>query len=70
MIAIVRIEGDAFTKSCVYEVRINKAVICTFEHKYTDGLAKCLMRASHAVAKKKWMDAAKVLGGMKINDNN
>lgn len=33
-----------------YEVRINHEVITTFKHRRRDGLARCLLRASLAVA--------------------
>jgi len=68
MIAIVRIEGTPFDKICLYELRINKELICTFEHVYNEGLGQCLMRAFEAYERKKWTEASKALGGMKLND--
>lgn len=35
-----------------YEVKINLSLICTFRHKASDGLAKCLELASKAVEEK------------------
>jgi hypothetical protein len=39
-----------------YEVRINSKVIATFKHKRGDGLGVCLLEASKAVEKQKWME--------------
>lgn len=44
-----------------YELRINKSVVCTFEHKREDGLAMCLQRAAKAAEKSKWLKFAKLL---------
>lgn len=33
-----------------YELKINRKLICTFQHKRSDGLVKCLKRAAKAVA--------------------
>lgn len=35
-----------------YEVKINQTLICTFRHKASEGLAKCLELASKAVEEK------------------
>lgn len=40
-----------------YELRINKMLICQFEHKREDGLAACLMAAAKEIEKSKWMNA-------------
>lgn len=68
MIAIVIIEGTPFDALCLCELRINKEVICTFEHVYSEGLGQCLRRAFEAYERKKWTEASKALGGMKLND--
>jgi hypothetical protein len=39
-----------------YEVRINRNVITTFKHKRGDGLGPCLLEASKAVERQKWME--------------
>ena len=36
-----------------YEIKINHEVICTFSHKASEGLAKCLAKASAEVYKTK-----------------
>lgn len=41
-----------------YEVRINRAPVCRFEHTRSKGLADCLRRAADAVAAK---EAAKMV---------
>lgn len=38
--------------SCTYEVRINRDLICHFEHDRKDGLAVCLEKAAKAVRQK------------------
>lgn len=37
-----------------YEVRINRDVIATFQHRRSDGLGVCLQKASKSVEKQKW----------------
>ena len=37
-----------------YEIRINRDVVCKFEHKRSDGLGICLLKASQAVERQKW----------------
>jgi hypothetical protein len=58
MIAIVNVgggdESDPFGER-TYEVRINREVITTFKHKRGDGLGICLLKASKAVERSKWM---------------
>lgn len=52
MIAIVNISDDktALTGINKYQVRINRTVICEFEHfRGVGGLAQCLRDAAHAV---------------------
>lgn len=39
-----------------YEVWINSKVITTFRHKRGDGLGQCLLAASKAVEKQKWLE--------------
>ncbi len=68
MIAIVRVEGTPFDRLCLYELRINKELICTFEHQYSQGLGQCLMRAFEAYERKKWTDASRTLEGIQLND--
>ena len=46
-----------------YEVRINAQVITTFRHKRSDGLGRCLLAASKAVEKQKWLDVETFLSG-------
>jgi hypothetical protein len=41
-----------------YEVRINAQVMTTLRHKRSDDLGRCLLAASKAVEKQKWMDVA------------
>lgn len=48
-----------------YELRINKSVVCTFEHKREDGLGMCLMQASKAVEKAKWLEFAELIKELK-----
>lgn len=50
-----------------YEVRINRRVITTFRHKRADGLGQCLLEASKAVERQKWMDLADLL--LKVPDS-
>lgn len=40
-----------------YEVKVNDKLICTFDHKASNGLAKCLEEAGEAVRKKLVADA-------------
>ena len=44
-----------------YEVRINADVICTFKHRRSDGLGRCLLEASKAVELDKWEQADRML---------
>ena len=54
MIAIVNVSTPPTKKGAnKYEVRINKAVITTFEHKREDGMTMCLKLAADAVDKYK-----------------
>ena len=46
-----------------YEVRINTRVVCSFKHRRADGLSKCLMEASRAVAEAEWGAAIELLKG-------
>jgi hypothetical protein len=55
MIAIVNlgpIRGADMLGPHRYEVRINRAPVCRFEHKRSAGLADCLRKAADAVAMK------------------
>ena len=56
MIAIVNVgphdDPDALGVR-TYEVRINADVICTFRHRRSDGLGRCLLEASKAVERQK-----------------
>ena len=45
----------------VYEVRINEKVICQFKHMREEGLGVCLLEASKAVERQKWIEAAEFL---------
>jgi hypothetical protein len=60
VIAIVNIgpAGDGLTN---YEVRINRDVVTTFTHVRSEGLAKCLLLASHAVEEQRVNDMAKFI---------
>lgn len=55
MIAIVNIgpvrKADPFGEHR-YEVRINRAPVCRFTHRRSEGLAKCLRLAADSVAAK------------------
>lgn len=66
MIAIVNVgphnDADPMGER-TYEVRINAQVITTFRHKRSDGLGRCLLAASKAVEKQKWMDVETFLSG-------
>lgn len=44
-----------------YEIRVNRDVICTFEHKRADGLGVCLYKASQAVERDKWMKMNEII---------
>lgn len=72
MIAIVNVgphdDADPMGER-TYEVRINKQVITTFRHKRSDGLGRCLLAASKAVEKQKWMDVEMFLSGNASDDN-
>lgn len=52
MVAIVNI-SDTFSEKGLqrYSVRINETEICQFLHIRENGLAACLMSASHAVSR-------------------
>ncbi len=39
-----------------YEVKVNDKLICTFDHKASNGLAECLRAAGDAVEDKKNID--------------
>jgi hypothetical protein len=67
MIAIVNVSQE-FDPLGVqqYEVRINKEVVTTFEHKRSDGLTVCLRKASEAVEKAKWLKLADEMKQYKI----
>lgn len=64
MIAIVNIgairKADPFGWHR-YEVRINRAPVCRFRHKRSDGLAKCLERAMQAVSNKNYEKIAALM---------
>lgn len=64
MIAIVNI-GPSDSEDPLgvrtYEIRINHDVICTFEHKRSDGLGVCLLKASQAVERDKWMKMDEII---------
>lgn len=71
MIAIVNIGGGDERNPLgerTYEVRINRDVIATFKHKRGDGLGACLLAASKAVGRSKWMAAKDFM--QSINPNN
>jgi hypothetical protein len=58
MIAVVNVGGGDESDPLgerTYEVRINREVITTFKHKRSDGLGACLLEASKAVERSKWM---------------
>ena len=68
MIAVVNI-GGGDPKDVMgirnYEVRINREVITTFKHRRSDGLGKCLLEASKAVEKAKWMQVDDMIQKLK-----
>lgn len=53
MIAIVNTTGHPFGVN-TYELRINRLIVATFEHKKEDGLTVCLQKAAAAAEKAKW----------------
>lgn len=58
MIAIVNIGGGDESNPLgerTYEIRINRDVITTFKHRRGDGLGACLLEASKAVERSKWV---------------
>lgn len=48
-----------------YELRINAKVICKFTHNREDGLGRCLLEASKAVEKAKWLEFAELIKELK-----
>lgn len=58
MIAIINVtpNGEDADGMAEYRVQINQQLITTFRHKRSDGLSKCLCRASIAVNEKKLND--------------
>lgn len=52
----------------LYELRINKKLITTFEHKRSDGLAQCLYRAAEAVIRDRLLNMIQVFG--EYNEKN
>lgn len=44
-----------------YEVRINKTLITTFEHRREQGLVICLRQAAAAVEKVRWQEIMNIL---------
>jgi len=48
-----------------YEIRINRDVICTFEHKRGDGLGVCLLKASQAVERDKLLKINEIINKAK-----
>lgn len=63
MIVIVNVApGSSPFGEHEYEVRINEQLITRFLHKREEGLAVCLRRASEAVARDQWQQAAKEFG--------
>jgi len=52
-----------------YGVRINEQVITPLRHRRSDGLGRCLLAASKAVEKQKWMDVEVFPSGNDPDDN-
>jgi len=55
MIAIINQKKDKDDKA-LYWVQINNKFVCEFYHKREDGLGMCLLEASKAVEKSKWLN--------------
>lgn len=66
MIIIHNIGGD-LSGVCRYQVRINKEVICEFEHNRMDGLGMCFLEASKAVERAKWKKLEDLYKNLKVN---
>ena len=47
------LDGDPYGV-CEYQVYINREPICTFRHRRSDGLARCLGLAARAVQAHDW----------------
>lgn len=63
MIAIVNVgggDGQDIMGIRNYEVRINRDVVATFQHRRSDGIAVCLKKAANAVESKKWKSVEKL----------
>lgn len=54
----------------IYEVRLcnerTYEVMATFEHKRSDGLGLCLLKASQAVERRKWESVAQVVARLQV----
>jgi len=62
MIAIINIDPNPRPFGThLYELRINREVICIFTHKREEGLTKCLELAAKAAEHAKWMKAEAML---------
>lgn len=60
MITIIN-TGETVGKKVKYIVKINNELITEFLHERNDGLGICLLEASKAVEKKKWLNLDKLL---------
>jgi len=65
MITIIN-TGETVGKKAKYIVKINNEMIAEFLHERNNGLGMCLLEASKAVERKKWMELHKQLNN---NDN-
>ena len=61
MIGIINTGQKANGEQHIYKVFINEVVVCSFYHKQSDGLGRCLLEASKAVEKDKWGKVTKLL---------
>ena len=69
MIAITN-TGETVGKKVKYIIKINNELITEFLHERKDGLGICLLEASKAVEKKKWLDLNKLLNNKNENARN
>ena len=66
MITIIN-TGETVGKKVKYVVKINDELITEFLHERKDGLGMCLLEASKAVEKKKWLELRELLNNKNEN---
>lgn len=69
MIAITN-TGETVGKKVKYIIKINNELITEFLHERKDGIEICLLEASKAVGRKKWLDLHKSLNNKNDNPRN